>query len=397
MHSTESKATLLTVGTELTTGQIMNKNAAWISEKLAGLGVEVLMQQTVPDDHELILKALEQCKSMSQLIFVTGGLGPTTDDFTRNVVAEWLNEPLEFHDLVWQDIEHRLHSLGVPVAESNQRQCYFPSGCDIIPNPEGTAAGFSSLIRGTKKRIWVFPGPPREVESVWNQGVEGMIRALLPQLKPLKVFSWNCTGRTEAEFGELTEATIEGSSLKTGYRAHRPIVEVKVWCEESQLPQNQKWIDALDRALAPWALSKQGKNLAQELIDKLLGHEDIEVIDASSGGILAERLGTLLRQLPRPRQPQALAFSFVTQWNPLEHPTSFVQEVLERADPDSITLVLGGTQEGRACIGLRNRSRVHQDVLQSPYSKPELIDRARHYFVEIALKKWCDWLEHTTH
>lgn len=142
----EGKASLLTVGTELTTGQILNRNASWLSEKLTNLGIHVVLHETVADDHEMIYKALEHCAHHSQLIFVTGGLGPTTDDFTRLVVAEWLNHPLEFHEASWKAILDRLGKFGLPVAESNRQQCFFPKNSQILPNPQGTAAGFTAQI-----------------------------------------------------------------------------------------------------------------------------------------------------------------------------------------------------------------------------------------------------------
>src|SRR4051794_23818144 len=108
MNHLRGKASILAIGTELTTGQITNRNAAWISEQLVNLGAEVVLHEVVADEHQHIREALERCGKVSQLVFVTGGLGPTSDDFTRNVVAEWLGQPLEFDDPSWKRIVSRL-------------------------------------------------------------------------------------------------------------------------------------------------------------------------------------------------------------------------------------------------------------------------------------------------
>src|SRR4051794_7715109 len=121
MAQIRGKASILAVGTELTTGQVTNRNAAWISEQLVHLGVEVVLHETVPDDRHGIRRALDHCAGLSQFIFVTGGLGPTTDDFTREIIAEWLGQPLQFHEEIWKQVSTRLTDLGVPVAESNRQ------------------------------------------------------------------------------------------------------------------------------------------------------------------------------------------------------------------------------------------------------------------------------------
>jgi len=393
-RSTKGKASILAIGTELTTGQITNTNAAWIAEKLVNLGIEVVLHEAVPDDHQLILEALEHCKDYSQLIFVTGGLGPTTDDFTRNVVAEWLNQPLEFHENIWANINKRLGSLGIPVAESNRQQCFFPNRADIIPNPEGTAAGFTSIVHPSEKRIWVFPGPPHEVSSVWNQGVEMLVRDLVPTARPLHLFTWQCMGKSEAELGEITEQALAGSDLKIGYRAHRPYVEIKVWCPEQDLENKTHWLKKIGETLSPWVIAQQGEDLAVNLLRKLQRNEDVEMIDAASGGILGDRIGKLLR-LPK-FQNQAENITVITQWSSPPHLLGWVEEVMEQADPESVTLVLGGIVDGVAVLGIREGTRHHHELIVTPYPKKELIDRARPFIVEIAFKRWCEWLDSST-
>jgi molybdenum cofactor synthesis domain-containing protein len=153
------KASILAIGTELTTGQIVNQNAANLSTKLKALGVIVTTHLTVPDDRQIILKSLKFLETASDteensnhdIIFVTGGLGPTSDDFTRDLIAEWSGLPMKFDETSWIHIQERLKSRGFVVHERQKQQCYFPEKSEILFNSEGTANGFKLFVN--KKTI----------------------------------------------------------------------------------------------------------------------------------------------------------------------------------------------------------------------------------------------------
>jgi nicotinamide-nucleotide amidase len=388
--SIHGKASILAIGTELTTGQITNRNAAWLSEQLVSLGAEVVLHETVADDDGMIRSALDRCNAVSSLIFVTGGLGPTTDDFTRDSVSRWLGKPLAYHEPSWNRIHERLTRLGIPVAESNRQQCYFPEGAEIIANRQGTADAFAASRDG-ETHLWVLPGPPREVEAVWKDGIEAKARQLLPPLKPLSLLTWQCLGKSEAELGEITERTLAGSGLSIGYRAHRPFVEIKVWVHDEDMRNKEPWLKALDLAIAPWVATRQGEDLGVRLL-KLLQHADeVDVYDAATGGVLTERLGTLLREPPHSAQSSAITLT--TDWNSPASPLEWVEQILSEAQPETLTLAIAGfTQDGEWALGFREGTHSHAELLKSPYHRPELMDRARRHVTEVALKRWSEWL-----
>lgn len=146
------KASLIAVGTELTTGQIFNKNGSWLSQRLKNLGVEVTCHLVVPDDKAEMLRAMDFC-SNSDLVFVTGGLGPTSDDFTRDVIAEKAKAKLIFDESSWKHVTDRLTSRGYTVKEIQRQQCFFPEGSTILQNSQGTANGF--LLKLAKQMYFV--------------------------------------------------------------------------------------------------------------------------------------------------------------------------------------------------------------------------------------------------
>jgi molybdenum cofactor synthesis domain-containing protein len=155
------KAIVLGIGTELVDGQIVNKNAAWISEKLKKIGLTTALHLVVPDDKKLILEALDFCAQYADLMFVTGGLGPTTDDFTREVISTWTNLELKFDEDSWQHIKDRLEPRGYVVKDIQRQQCFYPAGSVVLKNSEGTANAF--YLEAKDKKIFVLPGPPREM------------------------------------------------------------------------------------------------------------------------------------------------------------------------------------------------------------------------------------------
>ena len=389
-----TRASILAVGTELTTGQIINRNAASLSDWLSELGVEIALHETVPDDRELIQRSLDHCATESSVILVTGGLGPTTDDFTRDEITRWLGLPLEFHAPSWERIFTRLSSLGIPVAESNRQQCNFPKGAEILENPAGTASGF--YIQGHGKHLIVLPGPPREIEAIWKHcNLASKVRGWFPSARKLELFTWQCLGKSEAELGELTEAAVAGSGLLTGYRAHRPFVEVKIWVPEGEVESARPWFVKLEAAIGPWVATRQAEDLAGRLVAVLarLG-SGVEVYDFASGGVLAERFSTVLR-LGYEKLPSGLELH--TGFSPSAAGLSAedqARQALSKIGAGKIGLVLCGLydESGRWAWGLSYKGIVRIEGGSSPFKKKELLDRAQRLAAELSLKQWAEAL-----
>src|SRR6185312_1777937 len=120
------KTSILSIGTELTSGQILNSNAQWIAARLKDFGVLNSLQLTVPDERDQMLRGLEYCAQDIDVIFITGGLGPTTDDFTRLIIAEWSGKKLLWNEESWQHIVQRLSSRGRDIKDIQKQQAYFP-------------------------------------------------------------------------------------------------------------------------------------------------------------------------------------------------------------------------------------------------------------------------------
>lgn len=242
------KASIIGIGTEITTGQILNSNGQWLSKKLNQLGVEISTHVVVPDDHKLILQTLDFCKDKSEIIFVTGGLGPTSDDFTRDVVAKWTLKKMVYDPKSYAKIELRLKERGIVMRDFQKQQCYYPQDSEILENSMGSANAF--YIKAKRKKIFVLPGPPKEIEAIWNDHLEKIFFDLTKNLDRLVTKAWKCVGVGESEVAHRVEHALKGCKLTKGYRFHPPYVEVKLSYYESEKKSALKWVAKVEAAIS---------------------------------------------------------------------------------------------------------------------------------------------------
>lgn len=273
---------MLTIGTEITSGEIVNSNASWISLRLEEMGVRVLTHLTVRDHKQDILSALNHL-SEGNFIIVTGGLGPTSDDLTRECMAAYWQDKLEFDQAVWAELETVYKQRGLPLREAHRWQCQFPVMSDRLKNPAGTALGFAMEFSG--RNYFVLPGPPKELEGMWNLEVEPRLRKLLKPT-PMKWVRWTCLGVPESEAAEVVEPVVAGSGLEVGYRAQIPYVKIKVYADPIK---HAGVIAELENVLGKWIVARDQQDLAGELLD-LWPSGHLKVIDEVTDARFTQRL-----------------------------------------------------------------------------------------------------------
>ena len=172
---------LLTVGDEILLGQIVNTNAAWLGERLALAGADVLRSETVGDERSVIAESIRRATADgAELIVVTGGLGATPDDITRDVVAEVFGCPLEFRPEVLEVVEARYVSRGRRMPPANRALAEVPQGFDVLPNPRGAAPGLwgERQLDGRRQSIVLMPGVPYEMQAISEDSVLPRVRQL---------------------------------------------------------------------------------------------------------------------------------------------------------------------------------------------------------------------------
>ncbi len=281
-------ATILAIGTELTSGQVPNTNATWISQRLKSHGISTAFHIVVPDDRDQICQALQLCEEKSHLIFVTGGLGPTSDDFTRELVTQWAQEKLVFNEDSWNHVQKRMQERNLVIHEFQKQQCYFPQSSQILVNAQGTANGFCLKVR--KCQLWCLPGPPREVRAIWHDHIETKIQELAKNVDKLVTRAWQVLRLGEHQVAHLVEPLVQDSGLEVGYRVHRPYVEAKLTFPTSQIADKQKYIDQVETVLAPFTVARDAEDLAEIFCEKLKSQKHIWIEDLVTKGFLLQRL-----------------------------------------------------------------------------------------------------------
>ncbi len=218
-------AAVLSIGTELTRGELVNSNAAWLGEQLTSLGFHVGEHVTVADDLDEIAAAIRRLAGTFGVVVATGGLGPTSDDKTQEAAARALGVGLVRDESALERIRHRWAAMGREMPASNEKQADFPEGADVLPNPVGTAPGFAVTMGSS--RLFFLPGVPREMRHLFQESVVPAIAAMGERnTHQIHIRSF---GLTESQVGDLLagiEQDHEGITL--GYRAHFPEIEVKV-------------------------------------------------------------------------------------------------------------------------------------------------------------------------
>ena len=164
------KTEIITVGTEILLGDILKINTHYLSNELANMGIDVYYQITVGDNEQRLLSQLKESFKRSDLVILTGGLGPTEDDITKEVCAKYFNMEMEFHEQSWDKIIEIHNKMNRKPTENNRKQAYFPKGSLILPNKYGTAPG--CIMEKDKKTIIVMPGPPKEMKPMFDNYVK---------------------------------------------------------------------------------------------------------------------------------------------------------------------------------------------------------------------------------
>lgn len=280
---------ILTIGTEVVSGQIVNSNSGWIANQLTNLRLNPKWHLTVADLRADMFDALAFLQNRVKIIIVTGGLGPTSDDFTREIVAEWALRALEFDLESWTHIVERFQHLGISPPESNRQQCYFPKGSTILFNSKGTAHGFQLTAHDTL--CIVLPGPPEEIKAIWQDHIAADFQKQTVDADAHELRRWQCLGVSESQLGELVEGIIKGTTLIAGYRPHLPYIEIKIWCRSSLKTKEQSVIDQLDAVLDRWTVVRDDEDALDLLLHTFKDFDQIQIKDSASLGALSQRLG----------------------------------------------------------------------------------------------------------
>lgn len=214
------QAEIICTGSELLLGYVQNTNADYLGHELAALGIEVILQVTVGDDWKIMEQTVREALERVDLVITTGGLGPTTDDITKDVIAAVLGVPMVTDEESLAQMREYFTRRGIEMPDIFIRQASFPYGSRIIPNHKGTAPG--ALIERDGKVIVVFPGPPRELRAMFETSVKPYLLEIPGRGEVLRTRVLKLTGIAEyavqetlKELGDLVNPSL-GYLVKPG-------------------------------------------------------------------------------------------------------------------------------------------------------------------------------------
>ena len=226
------RAEVIAIGDELTTGQRLDTNSQWISRELAVIGITTAFHTTTTDSLDDGVAVFRAAVERADVVVATGGLGPTADDLTRDVLALVAHEPLELSAEALVAVESRFARRGIAMPESNRRQALFPRTSRVIPNPEGTAPGIDIEIprrtQGTA-RVFALPGVPGEMRGMWSATVLPALLAGRPDAGTICFRRIKCFGAGESAIEALLPDLIRrGRDPLVGITAHEATITLRI-------------------------------------------------------------------------------------------------------------------------------------------------------------------------
>ena len=286
------KAEIITVGTEILLGDILNTNCRYLSRELAAMGIEMYYQITVGDNEERLLKTLDESLNRSDIVICTGGLGPTEDDITKEVCAKYFGYELELHKPSLDAMIERFKHMNRVPTKNNEKQAYFPKEAYILKNDNGTAPG--CIMEKEGKMIVVLPGPPKEMESMFENYVKPYLSKLTDDVIESEVLRIIGVGESKVENDILdiidsqTNPTI--ATYAKGYECTLRITAKAKSVEEAK-ELIKPMSDEMKRRFGQ-SLYATGETSIEEVVSKMLVENNLKIAVAESctGGMVSASL-----------------------------------------------------------------------------------------------------------
>lgn len=290
------KIEMLSTGDEVLYGQIVDTNAAWLSDFLFEEGITITSRHTVGDDLLTLVETLQERSLHNDILIVNGGLGPTSDDLSAQAAAQANNESLILHEEWLKTLERYFLNRGRVMPATNIKQAMLPQSATLIDNPIGTACGFKMQLNHCL--LFFTPGVPSEFKAMVRNSILPEIKANYPITESKLCYRLTTMGRTESDLGQAIETTVKlPDSITVGYRAAMPIIELKLTGPESKKSEMDNiWqkIKAIvaDNLLYEGVVINQGESGLAQVVSKLLNQskQTIVVIEQQSAGMVSYQL-----------------------------------------------------------------------------------------------------------
>ena len=221
-----TSAEIITIGTEILLGEIVDTNTRYLARNLRGLGVDLYRTVTIGDNVERIASAIRESLERAEVVITTGGLGPTVDDPTREAVARAVGVEVEFREELWQQVVATIQRYGRSPSENQKRQAYVPKNAIAISNPVGTAPAF--IVETERNAVISLPGVPKEMEHLLHEAVIPYLQKRFDLRHIIKVRVLHTAGLGEGMIDEKIGDLETLSNPTVGLAAHNGVVDIRI-------------------------------------------------------------------------------------------------------------------------------------------------------------------------
>jgi len=291
---------LVNTGSELLLGRVLNTHQQWICRQLADLGWVVERQVAVADTGRDIRDAVREALCRADLVIVTGGLGPTSDDITRDLIAEMLNRKLAMDESIRESISRFFSSRNRPQPARTEVQALVPEGAIVLPNSHGTAPGLAmevpaDIFRGAPSWLVMLPGPPRELRPMWKEHVVPLLKRLYAPDESFVCRTLKTTGIGESRVEEVIAkhlADLVSGGLEIGYCARVGEVDVRFVCRGPNGAANVAEAEKITRRLLRDHVFGVDDEQLETVLVRLLTErkQTLALAESCTGGFIANRV-----------------------------------------------------------------------------------------------------------
>lgn len=284
---------IVTIGNELLSGSQVDTNGPYLAGRLRSRGVVVGRLTSVGDESEAIQQALAESMRRSQVVLITGGLGPTSDDITAEAASRLFNRPLQLHEQAWQHLGDLLDRYGLVMTEGQKKQALLPEAAEMIPNPLGTAPGF--LIREDDRLLFFLPGVPREMKAMVEQTVLPRLEQEWSERPCYRSRTLKLFGISEAGVDELLSDLFQTAEVQIAFLPHLPELRVGLLAQGSTAQEAEaklaRWERLVQDRLNPYVFGVDNETM-ETVVGMLMRRAGatIAVAESCTGGLIGHRL-----------------------------------------------------------------------------------------------------------
>ncbi|NQT89802.1 MAG: competence/damage-inducible protein A [Candidatus Omnitrophica bacterium] len=286
------KAEIIGIGTEILLGQIVNTNSAYLSKRLAELGIDVYYHTTVGDNPLRLYASIMRGLGRADIVITTGGLGPTLDDITLEIISKTLQRPLILKKEILRQVEDHFKRYHIKMPKSNIRQAYVPKGARWLKNDVGTAPGL--IFKESNKMLVALPGPPRELIPMFERDLIPLLKKIQPAMSVILTRTIKTTGLAESQLHTKVKDFLKLSGSTTvGIYARPSQINLKITAKAKTAAAARKKISIVEKRMKK-RLGKLIYGVDEQTLEgetaKLLKNRTIAIAESCTGGLLSSRL-----------------------------------------------------------------------------------------------------------